>query len=57
MTSEILATMAWRLDALEMLAERAHEKLVDSENGEAQRIVSVMTCIIEEIQRELHGEE
>ena len=48
--SELAATLAWRLDALEMLAERALEMHVQGEYAEAQRIVSVLGCLIQECQ-------
>ena len=49
---ETVGKAEWWLDVLGILADRAYEKLVDSEHGEAQRIVSVMTWLISEWQAE-----
>ena len=57
MESEILDTLAWRLDALEMLADRAHEMCINGEYGEAQRILSVLGCLIEECQLAINSED
>ncbi len=54
---EIITTASWRLDALEMLADRALEMLVNGEYGEAQRILSVMSSLIAEIQDAFNEEE
>ncbi len=38
--------VAWWLDVLGILTERAYEKLIDGEYDEAQRIVSVISWLI-----------
>ena len=52
-----VAVLGWRLDALEMLTERAIEMHVNGEYGEAQRILSVLSCLIGECRCVPYGSE
>ncbi len=54
---ELVDKVQWWLDVLEMLTDRAEEKLVEGEYGEAHRIVSVIGWLIGQYQNEAAAEE